>query len=354
MSEVDDIIASVYKPQAPSQRDLFGQALDYVAKTGKTVKRSPGRRSANFQDLQLEWSEGVLDTVINAQPRRFAKLNGYDEPHQVFTLHQAAVQLADENPAYAATEMKTTIVSRAMGLYQYAKHAYPTYFIDRQFYRDIIEMPAAECTFEDIPFPAPGGMFVLPRGESYFGTVLFSSGVNHQGKPFLTFFGNPRMDKLGERFGQAKSLKEMAEQDMPSYSSVNHIDHRVDIALPMGSGLLVKEDKEKDTERLQEMLAITCKLMIAMSLRPEEVEESVQTRRAKFKGQKMVRSELWSPNVVGRKYAQARKDAEASAERKGVRMHWRRGHMRRVAHGKGRSLRKWVMIDGTLVGGTKD
>jgi hypothetical protein len=83
----------------------------------------------------------------------------------------------------------------------------------------------------------------------------------------------------------------------------------------------------------------------AMSARPEYVEHG--ERVGKRKG---TQSEIWTPNIIGRKYS-VKTRAVAQAEPAGsVRLHWRRGHFRQQAIGVGRSQHKTIWIEPMMVG----
>lgn len=87
--------------------------------------------------------------------------------------------------------------------------------------------------------------------------------------------------------------------------------------------------------------------IFAMSARPEYVEggERLGTKKGST-------SEIWSPNVIGRKYAI--KSHTFTKESGGsVRLHWRRGHFRQQAYGIARSKHKIIWIEPMMVGATK-
>lgn len=86
--------------------------------------------------------------------------------------------------------------------------------------------------------------------------------------------------------------------------------------------------------------------IFAMSARPEYVEggERLGAKKGTSK------AELWSPNVIGRKYAVKSHTfaKEASSSR---RLHWRRGHFRQQAYGVGRGLHRVIWIEPMMIGG---
>lgn len=83
----------------------------------------------------------------------------------------------------------------------------------------------------------------------------------------------------------------------------------------------------------------------AMSSRPEYIEGGERVGRYK-----QTQSEVWTPNIIGRKYAV--KSTSFPNEKKGsVRLHWRRGHFRQQAYGIGRTQHRVIWIEPMMVGG---
>lgn len=82
----------------------------------------------------------------------------------------------------------------------------------------------------------------------------------------------------------------------------------------------------------------------AMSARPEYVEQGERVGH-----KKKSQSEIWTPNIIGRKYAVK---SHTFADRQGnTRLHWRRGHFRQQVFGIGRTQRKTIWIEPMMVGG---
>ena len=318
-----------------------------------TLIKSPGNRSANFPGLAIHWTQTMVEEVLAAVPKRFVKQPLYDNAGGLLRMLAYSVAAADKVPALAAMEIKATIFARLACLYNYYQCAQPAYFIDRRFMDDIVNMPTAECTFADIPFPAPGALFMLPKGASYFSSILIAHGAHVDGRRYATFYGCPSMEDAIADVKQSGGITEAAKAKYPTYSSVCPIEDTVDHLNTFESGLAVTYDPEVDGGRLAELQGIACKLMIAMSLRPDDVEGDEKVRKEKrAKSGKIIKSELWSPNFVGRLYAKRRKEAASRMTGRGVRLHWRRGHMRKQPYGpKTGSQWRWKMIDGQFIGG---
>lgn len=83
-------------------------------------------------------------------------------------------------------------------------------------------------------------------------------------------------------------------------------------------------------------------ILFAMAARPEYVESGRRLGTHKKSG-----ADIWSPNIVGRKYATKRSDEVGTHA--SPKMHWRRGHFRYQPYGSGREQRKVIWIEPMLI-----
>lgn len=94
------------------------------------------------------------------------------------------------------------------------------------------------------------------------------------------------------------------------------------------------------------IIHIVLNLIFAMAARPELVESGQRIGRHKKSN-----SEIWTPNIIGRKYTVKRPEGyEAGQTGTHKRLHWRRGHFRHQAHGKGLTERKIIWLEPVMVG----
>jgi hypothetical protein len=84
--------------------------------------------------------------------------------------------------------------------------------------------------------------------------------------------------------------------------------------------------------------------LFAMAARPEYVESG-----KRIGNMKKSKSELWTPNIIGRKYATKYDPNAETGTHASPRMHWRRGHFRQQACGIGRLEHKIIWIEPMLV-----
>jgi hypothetical protein len=117
--------------------------------------------------------------------------------------------------------------------------------------------------------------------------------------------------------------------------------------------MMVLPATQTEIDRQERMNGLAFKLMLAMTARPELVEQE-STERAPSKDRKKGRSFLWNPNFIGRHYRLPTETPRHEGGHASPRMHWRRGHNRMQFHGKGRALRKLIWIEPMLVNSEPD
>jgi len=91
---------------------------------------------------------------------------------------------------------------------------------------------------------------------------------------------------------------------------------------------------------------LAIKLLVSMTVSKGLIEEGVMTRKARVKHGKK-RDALWSPNWIGRTYRV--KHDYLGGTHASPRMHWRCGHWRNQAVGKGRSDHRLIWIEPMLI-----
>lgn len=112
--------------------------------------------------------------------------------------------------------------------------------------------------------------------------------------------------------------------------------------------LLNQEPSDSDKELdiiLDKAKRIVFNLLFAMAARPEYIE-----RGQKLGVHKKSKSELWSPNLIGRKYQIKYANDVEKGTHSSPRLHWRRGHFRQQAYGQGHTEHKIIWLEPVLVG----
>lgn len=127
-----------------------------------------------------------------------------------------------------------------------------------------------------------------------------------------------------------------------SDGQVVHTDDQIgaDIATP------------QDLAFLRKMRSIVLQCMMAMSYRPDLLDESSLPAegRARSPVIRNPKPQVWYPRWLGKDYRLPRQYSIGSGRHANPRPHWRKRHEKRVAVGPGRTDRKWVWIERTWVG----
>jgi hypothetical protein len=115
------------------------------------------------------------------------------------------------------------------------------------------------------------------------------------------------------------------------------------------SGCLLDSDlTSEDSSFLEDLGVVLFGTLLAMASRPTLfTPESVHHKVPQKNNKPWPR--VWSPNIVGQHYRP--KSEPRGGTHASPRMHWRRGHFTNQPHGPGKSLRKQLWIEPTLVCG---
>lgn len=104
---------------------------------------------------------------------------------------------------------------------------------------------------------------------------------------------------------------------------------------------------DKGREEAHTILNVAFNLLFAMAARPELVENG-----RKLGKHKKSNSEIWTPNIIGRKYTVKTNASAFNTSEDGhtKRLHWRRGHFRHQPFGKGLTETRVIWLEPVLVG----
>lgn len=304
-------------------------------------------------------------------PRRIAAPQGYTNPIEYAI--QAAYQMATyiDQPTSIASDVDNTIHATAV-LGQ--KYSWPTYFVSEEFISAVAATnPPENCTLEDINWPLEFMLLCLPTAwvSRYLdGVCTF---------PFLTVAHQPRgVTKTG--MGEIEAVSDMAlftfplfndtpvavgygawqplNRNVNSFQDAPFLQPPADVTLERVPDFITKTalTPEQDKMIATRMGNLAVKLLLVLNSAPEYLErESSPARTAKISKGVEVKSELWNPNWLGRRYRAIRDSAApVDGTHASPVMHWRMGHMRNQPWGAGRAKRKLIWIQPVLVKGTTD
>jgi hypothetical protein len=201
-------------------------------------------------------------------------------------------------------------------LTQHLKWGFPFYFVEPLLLEAVEQTDIAfEVEWATMPLPFEALTFVLPAHNEY--------GIDCIEVVRMT------ADEAGvEGFAPRVNPNQLSKVflTLRAYAS-DQFDLQVHMTEPYhpDSFHTLKDGSEVTRKR---MVRIAFNVLLAMAARPEYVETGHRQGRHKKSG-----SDIWSPNVIGRKYATKRDSAAETGTHASPRMHWRRGHFRHQPFG---------------------
>jgi hypothetical protein len=224
-------------------------------------------------------------------------------------------------------------------------HNFPMFFVKRDLLQAVCQSDTMSVVdWETMPFPFPQMTFMMPRRAlQCAGRDIMSISVAKMPSGFYNRKGSSQpitalapslfitaLNEDGETY-----LRTLTKPFEPGRSPGPYEDDTEDFGIELVEG---------DAEFLAKMPHIVFNLLFAMAARPEYVEMG-----RKLGNHKKYRGDIWTPNVIGRKYATKRPDNYEPGHHASPRMHWRRGHFRQQPYGPQRSERRIIWLEPTLV-----
>jgi len=299
-------------------------------------------------------------------PKRIVPPHGYLNP-KYFTITLWSQLKVGLEPEMTMLPHVTGVVNALLQV----QHRVPTYFVRSEFAQAVAQTePPADFKLGEIKWPLDAMLFVLPTDFvlKYFGFLCPFISITHSGLgiypdvlknlpdcdiPLQAL--NP-IDNRHERFNVIYPV--YTEHGVPvDYTGSYPLSLNVNqmAAAPFADATFMeaeamgeqvnqfrgdRSDLPNDTEErafIDKVQAFAVKLMLALTARPNFIQIGGLSRAQKIKKGKVVRDELWHPNLIGWEYQAQRVITKPTSGDHGThaspRMHWRRGHMRNQPFG---------------------
>lgn len=324
----------------------------------------------NYQSLKegYELIQKVRPELVEVlSPRRYIPPQGFANPRWYSIL--MAVFTGGIGEVYS----DKTMVDCRVNTYNLVRYDTPTYFVGHEFGSAVMATTLPDIRMGEIKMPLPAMLFVL---EDSLSLSIFGRLVPFLSISKLNDGDNYPPDKLRLVVPSVKPVLYTSEAGVGGivfHCSVDINGQSVDYSAAHQNFKLVKDvvedskfeeldynlpeelkkinesipvTKEEDISIINKATRLVLGLVMAMSIRPELVEESKLERKEIVKKGVVVRDALWSPNFLGHYYKAAR---ELSGSHGSPRMHWRRGHYRNQPFGKNLAESKLIWIEPVLV-----
>ena len=311
------------------------------------LRTLPDWLTAIYEHIEA-WRLAVLE------PRRLVPPGGYHSPRCIAAGLDSILRTNEMKTD--AERIPTEITAQAVA-YRIVNLRVPVYYLAEQFIRAVAatDLPH-DFTFADLNWPMPAMVVGFPvkflseyvgKETCYIFVARFPKGEHSC--PFFPAAPTVVMPHAKiSLFWYACSAGRL-ESFVSSFWENDRLDEAIlkygYVDYTFGDTTKVETDKVA-CDRLSVLIF---KLLVVLNTRPSLVETGTRLRAACTRRGKM-RSELWSPNIIGRNYRVVHERTTRLGTHASPRLHWRRGHLRNQAHGQGRTLRKLIWVEPVLVG----
>ena len=306
-----------------------------------------------------EWLGAIYDHIEQwrlpiVEPRKLVPPGGYHSPKGIAAGLDSILRTNELKTD--AERIPTEITAQAVA-YRVVNFRVPVFYLAEGFIRAVAatDLPH-DFTFADLNWPMPAMVLGFPvrflteyvgKETCYVFVARFPKGehscrffpaapsvVMPHAKISLFWYACSagRLESFVSSFWEQDRL----EEAVLKHGYTDYTD---------GDIAKVQEDKEC-CNRLSNLVF---KLLVVLATCPSLNEPGTRLRAASTRRGK-TRSELWSPNIIGRNYRVIHDKNAPTGTHASPRLHWRRGHLRNQAHGQARTLRKLIWIEPVLIG----
>jgi hypothetical protein len=278
---------------------------------------------------------GVWERFNKKRYRNAERFHDYRLPQVIKASYFAAVHLSKigYEAIQSSEEAKRDFFAIEIG----QKYDFPTYFVEREIMQACLATDLTEpVDLGEMKLPFPMMTFILPKDFlTLKGEDICYLEICRVTPADVGLSEGPKQIQLSGTLSSGGKL----------FKNIRDVfDPKREIAPKLNDPYCEKIDIE-DGEIIDSIARSVCNLLFIMAARPDYVEAG---RRQGF--HKKSKSELWTPNVIGKNYRIKTKAQGEGGTNGTKRFHWRRGHFRHQAFGPQLMERKTIWIEPMMVG----
>lgn len=282
-------------------------------------------QSHAVSDMRERLREKFPEIWAKYNPKFYKKVDqfgNYELPSVVFANAEVAAML--QNTALSSQVFLKQCVTGEI----WAAYGAPRFFVTKEILKAaMMTQPPDEVDWSTMKLPFESAVFIFPRGVLFF--------PDNEGECHMAMYTRTR--KQIYQLPSAKWEVDYKTESFTinSFSSVHYYDYLSNFVAPYSPGIINNLEIEDDFQvRLTDSEAefngvlakIVFNLLLIMNERPDILERGVKVGTHKKR-----RCEMWTPNVIGRRFV-VRRETYGKSDLH-PRMHWRRGHWRQQPFG---------------------
>jgi len=312
--------------------------------------------AADYTNLwpMLQSHDGALCRQL--LPKHYQCPISHVAPEFAATQLFASIEADEDSSANLAARYAAITAARLI------ENGMPTYFVSQDFLQAMMMSDLQGIEWEDIRWPIPSALFILPHGvfqtpdDGDLGFLAIArndadvpfamKGRSYAAKNSSIVVCGAATQGVMPLFGTNVAETDFAHFE--NYPDILEYDEEL-TETPFGWMLQQVPHSVADKQFEFRMVRIALSLMMAMDIRPDlrkegEILPSPSSNQRKSKSER-----VWSPNWLGRDFKLQRSNLPDGGGKSSPRLHWRRGHVRRVVCSPGQTP-KTIWVEPTLVG----
>lgn len=276
------------------------------------------------ENIRRSWPK-LWSRYVPKMYKRAEAWGDYELPGVVFS----CAEIFSHTKRSQIEDSKVFLKQLLMG-HLWSSRGCPTFFVSKEMMQAAMAtQPPAEVDWSKMNLPYEVGCFVFPKGMLQF--------PDDEGECHFGMWSRIRRGKYDLSHVKFEIDYHTESFTIDTFSGKNFYDYLTNYVVPfkpedtvdnLGDNFDPLALHLTDTEaRFSARLAtIMFNLLLIMNMRPEYVESGAKVGRHKKRN-----VELWTPNIIGRRYVVKKTLSNGTGEKR--RMHWRRGHLRQQPFG---------------------